>query len=455
MSVLWLRRDLRLADHPALLAAMDAADSVLPLFVLDRRLLGPAGTPRRSYLTASLRALDASMDGRLIIRSGDPQQVVCDVAKEVAAVSVHISADFGPYGSRRDEAVAQRLGVELVRSGSPYAVAPGRVTKPAGSPYSVFTPFFRAWRAHRWRAPAATPTRLRWAEGARTEGLPPETPPGPSMPVAGEAAALRRWRDFCDAALADYATHRDRPDLDGSSRMSAHLKWGEVHPRTLLADLDASDGAERLRAELCWREFYADVLWHHPESGREYLKPQLAAMEYDDPGPAYEAWRQGRTGYPIVDAGMRQLLGCGWIHNRVRMIVASFLVKDLHVDWRHGARHFMAHLVDADLASNQHGWQWVAGSGTDPSPYFRIFNPISQGCRFDPYGDYVRRWVPELRGVEGAAVHQPWRLRGGAPDGYPERIIDHAQERAESLRRYHEVNRLRADIGVEDPVRRV
>ena len=220
--------------------------------------------------------------------------------------------------------------------------------------------------------------------------------------------------------------------------MSVHLKWGEIHPRTLLADLgrQRSEGAATYRTELAWREFFADVLWRSPGSAREYLKPRFARMEYDEPGGSFAAWRDGRTGYPIVDAGMRQLRSEGWVHNRIRMLAASFLVKDLHVEWRHGARHFMRWLVDGDLASNQHGWQWTAGCGTDAAPYFRIFNPTVQGKRFDPHGDYVRRYVPELRHVDATSIHEPWTLDGGPPRGYPTPIVDHGAERRESLRRF-------------------
>jgi deoxyribodipyrimidine photo-lyase len=436
VSLLWLRRDLRLADHPALLAAHDAADEVLPVFVLDDALRKPAGSPRLAYLYRSLRALDESLDGRLVVRHGDPRRVLPRLAREVESASVHISADFGPYGSRRDDEVAKALaddGVELVRTGSPYAVAPGRVRKADGTPYAVFTPFSKAWRGHGWRAPASAPTDLRWAKGVASQRIPDDPDLGGTvLPAAGEAAAIRRWEAFRDEALAGYARNRDRPDLDASSRLSVHLKYGELHPRTLLAGLRN----DTFRTELCWREFYADVLSHQPQSARDYLKPAMTGLEYDDPGPAFDAWRRGETGFPIVDAGMRQLLGEGWVHNRVRMIVASFLVKDLHVEWTHGARHFMQHLVDGDLASNQHGWQWVAGTGTDAAPFFRVFNPVVQGQKFDPHGDYVRTWVPELRAVAGKAVHEPWKLRGGVPEGYPGPIVDHAAERAEALRRY-------------------
>src|SRR4051794_19487474 len=214
--------------------------------------------------------------------------------------------------------------------------------------------------------------------------------------------------------------------------MSAHLKYGEVHPRTLLADLASHPGpaAERYRSELCWRGVYAHAPLARPESAREPLRADVGRMRVDEPGERFRAWQEGRTGYPIVDAGMRQLLAEGWVHNRVRMIVASFLTKDLHVYWTEGARHFLHHLVDGDLASNNHGWQWVAGTGTDASPYFRVFNPVTQGQKFDPGGDYIRRWVPELRGLTGKAIHEPWTCEH-LPRGYPERIVDHATERRE------------------------
>ncbi|HLK96069.1 MAG TPA: FAD-binding domain-containing protein, partial [Nocardioidaceae bacterium] len=245
-------------------------------------------------------------------------------------------------------------------------------------------------------------------------------------------------RHFLHWLVDGYGTDRDRPDLDRTSRMSVHLKWGEIHPRTMLADLAGrgGDSVRTYRQELAWREFYADVLHHHPRSAREYLREQLADMQYDLPGAQLDAWRAGRTGFPVVDAGMRQMQREGWMHNRVRMITASFLVKDLHVEWQHGARHFLHWLVDGDLASNNHGWQWVAGSGTDPVPYFRVFNPVTQGRKFDPDGAYVRRYVEELRDVPGAAVHEPWLLPGGPPNGYPRPIVDHKAERVEALRRY-------------------
>ena len=443
-AVLWFRRDLRLNDHPALHQAATEGP-VVALFVLDPALVRPAGAPRLAFLYRSLRALDGALrghGGRLVVRDGDPVQAVPQVAAELAATSVHVSADFNPYGSARDEAVERALGpdVRFVRTGSPYAVAPGRLRTSEGTPFKVFTPFYRTWVAHGWRRPAASlGDTVDWNTALTGVEVPddPRLPTGLDLPEAGETAALAAWDAYRSTLLSSYPRDRDRPDLDHTSHMSVYLKWGAVHPRTLLAELSGAD--EVFRRELAWREFYAAVLHHWPASARDYFLPQFQKMSYARPdGDIFRAWRDGRTGFPIVDAGMRQLLGQGWVHNRVRMLVASFLVKDLHIDWRHGARHFMRHLVDADLASNQHGWQWTAGTGTDAAPYYRVFNPVSQGLKFDPAGDYVRRWVPELRGVAGAAAHTPWQLAAPPPD-YPLRIVDHAAERRTALERYQEL----------------
>jgi len=453
-SLLWYRRDLRLRDHPALLSAASAvADDdrggVVPVFVVDPALWGPAGPSRRAYLSASLRALDDALSergGRLVVRSGDPVEVIPRLAEEVSAESVHVSADFGPYGRRRDEQVEKALAekdVAFERLGSPYAVAPGTVLNGSGKPYQVFTPFSRAWNEHGWREPAGLPpSSTRWREATGRDFPDESLPDGLELPTAGEEAARRRWKAFLEH-VADYAEDRDKPGVDGTSRMSAHLKWGEVHPRTLLADLAdlRNQGAQTYRTELAWREFYADVLWHRPDSAREYYRPELAGMQYDLPTRReFTAWQEGRTGFPIVDAGMRQLRASGWMHNRVRMIVASFLVKDLHIEWQHGARHFLHWLVDGDLASNQHGWQWTAGTGTDAAPYFRVFNPTTQGKKFDPTGAYIRRWVPELADLSDRDVHEP-EARGVRPDDYPAPIVDHAEERREALSRYEEARR--------------
>ncbi len=414
--------------------------------MLDDTLATPG--PRSTFLLRCLRALDHDLDGRLLVVRGDPAVVVPRVAREFDARAVHVSADHAPYGSRRDRAVETALGdVSMVRTGSPYAVSPGRVLKNDGTPYRVFTPFRRAWLDHGWRSPAKTDaSTAAWLDpdGADLRVEIPDIPHDTdvTLPPAGEDAALRRWREFLDDGLERYDTDRDRPDLDGTSRMSAALKFGCVHPRTLLHDLRgrSDSGATTFRSELCWRDFYADVLHHRPDTAYRNYNQRFDALRYDtgtDAERAFAAWQQGRTGFPIVDAGMRQLLTEGWMHNRLRMIVASFLTKDLHLPWWWGAQHFMTHLVDGDLASNQHGWQWTAGCGTDAAPYFRVFNPTSQGEKFDPAGDYVRRWVPELRGVAGRNVH---RLPDGPPAGYPEPLVDHAHERQVALTRYGEIS---------------
>jgi deoxyribodipyrimidine photo-lyase len=443
--VMWFRRDLRLRDNPALVQAC-AAPETLALFVLDPALWGPAGDARRIWLIRSLRALDESLGGALVVRHGDPVAVVPHVAREAGAAEVHIAADFGPYGRRRDEAVDKALseaGITLTRTGSPYAVAPGRISKDDGTPYRVFTPFSHAWARHGWRQPPDAPEGATFVLPVPDDGIPAEPDSAVRLPAAGEDAARERWTAFRDERLADYATDRDRPDLAGTSAMSAHLKYGEVHPRTLLADLATrtGPGPDTYRTELAWREFYADVVFHAPASTREHYRRDFAAMRFDEPGEGWRAWCAGRTGFPFVDAGMRQLLTEGWMHNRVRMVVASFLVKDLHVAWQHGARFFLQHLRDGDLASNNHGWQWAAGSGTDAAPYFRVFNPVSQGLKFDPEGDYVRRYVPELRSLAGRAVHEPWKAPSGAAPDYPAPIVDHAAERREALKRYEDMRR--------------
>ena len=427
---MWFRRDLRVRDNPALLAALEEG-SVTALFVLDPAIWAGAGPARRAWLAANVLALAERIP--LTVHHGDPVDVVPRVARDRR---VHVSAETTPYGRRRDDAVGEQ--VELVATGSPYAVGPGLVRNGSGGPYQVFTAYARAWREHGWSAPAPTP-RSPDIESADSHQvaldiLEKAVVDAPfDLPAAGEDAAWRRWREFRDEGIARYSQERDRPDHDGTSRLSPYLHLGVLHPRSLLADISADS---TYASELAWRDFYADVLWHTPESAWTDLKPALRGMTYDDPDDAIEAWRTGTTGYPIVDAGMRQLMHTGWMHNRVRMITASFLTKDLHVWWPVGARHFLDLLLDGDVASNNHGWQWVAGTGTDASPYFRVFNPVTQGLKFDPQGDYVRRWVPELDHLAGKAAHEPWKSDVGYEKDYPLRIVDHADERREALERY-------------------
>ena len=442
-NLLWFRRDLRLHDLPPLLeAAADGAD-VLGCFILDPRLEQSSGARRLQFLGDSLRVLNDTMGGRLLILRGRPEERIPELCAAVDASAVHVSADFSPFGARRDAAVSAVLaeaGVAWQATGSPYLVSPGRVTKDDGTPYKVFTPFFARWKEVGWRAPAASEAiDVTWVDPA---GLPANlervAAPDPGVTLdleAGEPAALRQWSEFLAGGLENYSEDRNRPDKPGTSRMSAHLKFGTIHPRTMVKDLNIREtGAGAYLRELAFRDFYAEVLTQWPRSAWWNWNANFDTIDVDTDASAekrFEAWKQGRTGYPIVDAGMRELAGSGFMHNRVRMIVASFLVKDLHLPWQWGARWFLDQLVDGDMANNQHGWQWCAGSGTDAAPYFRVFNPTAQGEKFDPAGDYVRRWVPELADV--ADVH---KLKGGRPPGYPEPIVDHAAERTEALARY-------------------
>jgi deoxyribodipyrimidine photo-lyase len=424
-AVMWFRRDLRLSDNPALTEAAREHDRVVALFVDDARLRGPAGANRRWFLAGCLADLDERIGGHLVVRRDTPARAVRAVARAVGAEAVYCAEDAGPYGTERDDEVRAALAeddVELRPVGTPYAVAPGTLFTSGGTPFKVFTPFSRAWRAHGWDDPLDAPRGVDWVADVRSDGLPDAAGVTADLPAPGEEAGRRRLAAFLDGPVDRYADDRDRPDLDATSRLSPYLKWGCIHPRQALARLGRGKGPHTFATELAWREFYADVLLHEPQSARQALDERMAGMELDTGAEADErfaAWCEGRTGVPIVDAGTHQLVGEGWVHNRVRMIVASYLVKDLHIDWTRGARFFMEHLVDGDLASNQHGWQWVAGTGTDAAPYFRVFNPTAQGERFDPDGAYVRRWVPDL----------------GTP-AYPDPIVDHKQEREEALRRW-------------------
>ena len=444
-TLFWFRRDLRLQDLPPLLDAVADTDEVLACFVLDPRLEASSGKRRMQFLCDSLRQLRDDLDGRLLVTRGRPEERIPAIAKEVDAQSVHVSEDFAPFGRRRDERVRSALGdVPLVATGSSYLVSPGRVTKDDGTPYKVFTPFFERWRDQRWRQPALSgPKSARWVDPGQLgkRAKPAEIPdPGVGLDLpAGEAAAHRQWKAFIDDGLDRYDDDRDRPDRHGTSRMSAHLKFGTIHPRTMVADMNLRRaGARAYLRELAFRDFYADVLHHRPDSSWWNWNRDFDAIQTDTRGDAkrrFEAWKAGETGFPIIDAGMRQLRETGFMPNRVRMIVASFLVKDLHLPWQWGARWFLDQLVDGDMANNQHGWQWCAGCGTDAAPYFRVFNPATQAEKFDPSGEYIRRWVPELVDVDDVHLR-----KGDRPHGYPEQIVDHGAERSEALRRYQQIS---------------
>ena len=440
-SIIWFRRDLRINDHPALLAAIESAEQVIPLFILDKKQIAEAGEKLLAYMGQSLRALDESLGNKLHIIEGDQVEVLSTLIKKYEVQEVHISAEYERFGAERDARV-EAAGIKLVRTGSPYAVTPGRVLKPSdATPYKVYTPFYRGWRTHGYRAPAVTPKNFTCVEPRAEYRAFPDfpMPEGVQVIAAGEVAALKRFKEFTKNGLDSYDESRNLAAIDGTSKMSTYLKFGEIHPRTLLANLGESKAHDTFRKEIAWREFYADVLFNNPMTDIQYYAPKFKEMRYDKPGKHFKAWCEGKTGYPFVDAAMRQLLIEGWMHNRTRMVVASFLVKDLHLEWHIGERFFADHLVDYDVASNAHGWQWTAGCGTDASPYYRIFNPIEQGKRFDENGDYIRKYVPELAHLSASEIHEPWLFLDGYSKGYPERVVDHATERLESLARLQEI----------------
>lgn len=447
----WFRRDRRLSDNLALnscatLAIKDGDKTVIPVFWYSEKDFDSLSGIRQHSLTESLKALDDSTGGALQVIKADDTAGLVEHAKKNKVKFIHATESFDPEGIAEQRQLLSKLrgtGIELVLEDSYYAVKPGTVVKPLdGSPYRVYTPFFKAWYQIGWQAPLKLTKGFGWAERTSASQTPEPTKPSPIKVRAGEAFALETLKKFRKRALFDYSEKRNRPDLSGTSHLSHALAHGEIHPRTLLADLLDADGHAVFRKEIAWREFYADVLFRNQHTLDDYYEPRFKNMRYDT-GAQAEAklrkWQEGQTGFPMVDAGMRQLLATGWMHNRVRMIVASFLIKDLHLEWQVGAKWFERNLSDFDPASNSHGWQWTAGCGTDASPYYRVFNPILQGYKFDPEGNYVRKYIPELRHISGKEVHEPWLLIDGLSNGYPEPMLDHAIERDESLLRLKEI----------------
>ncbi|MEY3806000.1 MAG: hypothetical protein RIR69_812 [Actinomycetota bacterium] len=439
VALWWIRRDMRLADNMALQAAA-AEGSVVPVFVVDPTF-AHAGAARREFMFNVLRALDTSMGGALVVRYGNPAVEIVDVAKKVGAKTVHIAADFAPYGQRRDGEVRTALsavGVTLVESDTPYVIRPGTVRKDDGTALKVFTPFYKRWLTHSFDHAADAQVSY---ENASTlnQGFPDAVDTDCVLMPAGEDAAWDRWHEWSPTGLHTYKEERNNPGVDGTSQLSPYLRFGVIHPRQLLAVLPAAAGSDHFRSEIAWREFYGDVLFHQPHTMWENLQSKMNALPVDtgkDAEKKFAAFCAAQTGYPIVDAGIRQMLNTGWMHNRVRMIVASFLVKDLHLPWQWGARFFMKHLIDGDIASNNHGWQWTAGTGTDAAPYFRVFNPTGQSEKFDPSGEYLRRWIPEIADLSNKDIHNPSQLGLLAPENYPIPMVDHAHEREVALTRY-------------------
>lgn len=449
--VFWFRRDRRLQDNLALdscakAAIADGDKTVIPVFWYNVTEYEGLSGLRQHSLTESLKALDASMDSNLEVISSVEMSSLVEFAQKNKVTFIHATESFDPEGMAEQKSLKSKLkgtGIELVLEDSYYAVKPGTVQKPTdGSAYRVYTPFYKAWFQIGWHSPIKLTKGFSWKLRSSKSAIPKPTKPTPFVVRAGEEFALQTFKKFQKRAIANYSENRNRPDLSGTSHLSHALAHGEIHPRTLLAPLSDIDGHTVFQKEIAWREFYADVLFRNPHTLYDYYEPRFKAMRYDTGAKAktkLERWQSGTTGFPMVDAGMRQLAKTGWMHNRVRMIVASFLVKDLHLEWQLGAKWFEQNLTDFDPASNSHGWQWTAGCGTDASPYYRVFNPILQGYKFDPEGKYVRKFIPELSHLSGPEVHEPWLLVDGLANGYPEPMLDHSTERDEALARLEEI----------------
>ncbi len=434
----WFRCDLRLSDNTALSLAVAQADAVIPVFIFDPVVLTApeTGAPIVAFMLECLASLEKNIEaagGRLIFRYGDIETEMSKVLRETDATALYYNRDYEPYARKRDatvEKLARSLGVEVHSAKDGVVHEPEEIVKADGKPYLVFTPFSRAWKLLP-KPPVLPVVKFRRPSGLKE----PKSLPLPTLealgfsteltlPPAGEKAARDRLRQFAFGAALRYASRRNFPAEDSTSRFSPHLRLGTLSPRTVLAsveavarqNLPARKEIETFVNELIWREFYRHILWHFPQVADSCFKPQYNDLKWENDDRRFAAWCEGRTGYPIVDAGMRQLNTTGWMHNRVRMIVATFLTKDLLVSWQWGERYFMRKLIDADLASNNGGWQWSAGTGTDAQPYFRIFNPTSQALKFDPEGRYIRSYVPEADTL-----------------AYPAPIVDHAVQRLKAL----------------------
>ncbi len=469
--IVWFRRDLRLADNAALSAAANTDAPVLPLYILDDET--PAdfrlGGAARWWLHSSLKALDESLGGHLVLRQGPARKVLESLLDETGASAVHAARGTDPWDAALEESIAalcteKRAALHL-HSGQ-LLFAPDAIATGGGQPYRVFTPFWKAClAASAPRTPLKAPKLGTFAE-AKSESLeslnllPTKPDWAGGLRAAwdpGETAGRHQLAGFIDDGVAAYANSRDSFEPDATSRLSPHLHFGEISPNQVWhavrhasdAALAGAHGAQAFLRQIGWREFSHHLLHHFPAMATEPLRPEFADFPWRDDQTALTAWQRGRTGYPIVDAAMRQLWQTGWMPNRTRMIVASFLVKHLLIPWQTGAAWFWDTLVDADLANNAAGWQWVAGCGADAAPYFRVFNPVLQGQKFDAAGDYVRRWVPELASLPGPDIHAPWDApelllaQAGVAlgDTYPRPIVDHAAARARALRAFEQIKR--------------
>ena len=470
-AIWWIRRDLRLVDNQALNSALKRAENILPLYILNDRLLRSAyvGEKRLSFLFSRLKDLDRNLRMKgsyLILRQGDSLEVLNELIRTYDVGEIYAEPDYSPYAMHRDQRISKQLPINWI--GSPVMRPPGTVIKGNGDPYVVYTPFSKVWKS--LPTPSLeqkffTPDHIPTTESVESLGIPEPIEPNiiESFPP-GEDEALSRLFEFtntlghenypCDAQIYEYSTSRNRPDLNSTSKLSPYLRFGMLSARQAVAAAylairraksnEAIKAAEAWLNELIWREFYVHILYHFPNVRKGNFRMKEIKWENDD--EKFEAWCAGKTGYPVVDAAMRQLKAIGWMHNRTRMIAASFLTKDLLIDWRWGEKWFMQHLVDGDPAANNGGWQWTAGTGTDAAPYFRIFNPISQSKRHDPNGNFIREWVPELRNLPEEYLHEPWQLSDeeqrqcGVVIGrdYPAPIVDHALARERALIVYGE-----------------
>lgn len=468
-AILWYRDDLRVDDHPALAAAIASGRPVIPVYIRDENPAAgqPPGGAGCWWLHHSLSALATSIEklgGQLILRRGASFKVLGELIAETGAEALYFSRAYEPG----DEALQARLksalgpSVAMHRFAGRLLFEPESLLKDDGTPYRVFTPFWRAaCRLPAPRLPLSAPEH--WPSGA--PALPTELlddwdllPRQPDWATGlrsswepGEQGAAAALDQFLDERVGAYKADRDRPDRPGTSRLSPHLRWGEISPRQVWHAAEASavrgartQGVESFLRELGWREFSSHLLQHFPELPDKALRPEFEEFPWVENAGQLALWQQGRTGYPIVDAGMRELWATGWMHNRVRMVVGSFLVKDLLLPWQHGARWFWDTLVDADLANNSASWQWVAGCGADAAPFFRVFNPTLQGQKFDPHGHYVRRWIPELQSVPDKSVHTPWLSQETVPD-YPEPMVDHAAARKRALAAFQAIKKNAAE----------
>jgi deoxyribodipyrimidine photo-lyase len=462
-ALFWFRADLRLRDNRGLKEVAARARELRPVFVLDPRLLeGPrAGAPRTRFLLDCVERLARDLELRgcpLVVRRGRPERELAKLVRETGAELVGVNRDYGPFARRRDErvrAALEKAGAKLVSFKDRVVFESHEVRSSRSRPYAVYTPYRNAWRK-RWEVQPELPERAPRLPapipGVKSHALARrdrrDTTGATDLPTGGEDAARRRLAAFLDGPVSLYAQQRDLPAVDGTSRLSPYLRFGAISARTCVAealaraeqDPAASNGANKWVDELIWREFYSAILGENPRVTTESYRREFDAIEWERDESGFAAWCAGRTGYPFVDAGMRQLAATGWMHNRARMIAASFLTKDLLIDWRRGERYFFERLVDGDPASNNGGWQWSASTGTDAQPYFRIFNPVAQGERYDPDGAYVRRFVPELAQLPATFVHRPWAAPA-PPPGYAKPIVDHAERRALALQRYESARR--------------